>query len=592
MSSYKNFGIRVKIVIGFVIILILALIIALLGILQLKDLYEADKEMYSGNTVPMGYLAVMYDSLGAEHISLNNMVIFRRTDTQFAAAEAESLKEKEALFAANLENYRKTIPTDDAAELAIYNSIYSDYNGAFATAKANVISALETGSEAAISDAVKEMDNMGSQVFDYIDEAFSHNEEQASDKVANNADVYKSGYRTIILFVILALVFGYVSCTVISKTIREPIILMKDVMNKFGDTGDLNFDESTMSKIRAESHFKSEAGQMSRSFLEMMEGITNKADAIERVAAGDLTPVIELQSASDTLGNSVKKLLDNLNNKFADISQATIQVATGAGQMSTGAQSLAQASTEQASSVENLSRSVNNVAEKTRENTSRADQAANLANTIKGNAEDGAQQMERLTEAVTKINESSQAIGSVIQVIESIAFQTNILALNAAVEAARAGQHGKGFAVVAEEVRSLAGKSASAASDTGTLIADSIEKAKLGAKIAEETAQALSKIVQGINESAVIMSDIAKSSDEQNTAIDDINQAINQVTLVVQQNSAIAQESAAASEEISKQSTSLQELIDTFELSNSVKKLNRQAEPRYINSSSLDFGKY
>jgi methyl-accepting chemotaxis protein len=174
--------------------------------------------------------------------------------------------------------------------------------------------------------------------------------------------------------------------------------------------------------------------------------------------------------------------------------------------------------------------------------------------------------MRDMVAAVEAINQASQNISQVIKEIDNIAFQTNILALNASVEAARAGQHGKGFAVVAEEVRNLSTKSADAAKNTGSLIADSVEKASLGARIAKETAASLAEIVSGIGESSEIISEIAISSEAQTTGINQINSGIEQVALVVQQNSATAEESAAASEELSGQSAMLNGLIAQFKL--------------------------
>jgi methyl-accepting chemotaxis protein len=213
--------------------------------------------------------------------------------------------------------------------------------------------------------------------------------------------------------------------------------------------------------------------------------------------------------------------------------------------------------------------------------------------------------MDEMMTAVKDINVASQSINKVIKVIDDIAFQTNILALNAAVEAARAGQHGKGFAVVAEEVRSLAAKSAEAAKDTGGLIANSMEKAELGARIADDTAASLVEIVSGINESSQIVTEIAKSSEEQSLGIAQINRGIDQVAQVVQQNSATAEESAAASEEMSGQANMLEELVSQFKLKgqNGSKRLGGQggkgaqklvmpAKTTYAPPQNGDFGKY
>jgi methyl-accepting chemotaxis protein len=218
--------------------------------------------------------------------------------------------------------------------------------------------------------------------------------------------------------------------------------------------------------------------------------------------------------------------------------------------------------------VQELSSSIAEIAQKTKDNAQMAERAATLGNDIKITAEKGSQQMDEMMLAVKDINTSSRNISKVIKSIDDIAFQTNILALNAAVEAARAGQHGKGFAVVAEEVRNLAAKSAESAKDTERLIADSIEKAELGSRIADETAASLTEIVEGIDESSQLVVEIAKSSEEQSAGITQVNRGIEQVAQVTQQNSATAQQSAAASQEMSGQSIMLEKLITQFKRKN------------------------
>jgi methyl-accepting chemotaxis protein len=243
-----------------------------------------------------------------------------------------------------------------------------------------------------------------------------------------------------------------------------------------------------------------------------------------------------------------------------------MQVTTGSEQVASASQSLAQGSTEQASSLEQITASIGDIADRTKVNAEQANNANKLVYEAKEGALKGNVQMGEMIEAMQDINHASENISKIIKVIDDIAFQTNILALNAAVEAARAGSHGKGFAVVAEEVRNLAGKSAQAANETAELIEDSISKIIKGSKLAEDTAKALETIVGNIEQIVGVISNIATASNEQATAITQIDQAIGQVSQVVQSNSATSEQCAAASEELSNQAMRLRELIAKFKL--------------------------
>ena len=201
-----------------------------------------------------------------------------------------------------------------------------------------------------------------------------------------------------------------------------------------------------------------------------------------------------VQDISDLVAK--QKDEDNLISNIGDVSRSFI---SSSKQIADGAQTLAHGTTQQSASIQELLSSISEISRKTKDNADMAIRAAELADTIKQNAEKGSSQMDDMMSAVNEINQASHGINKVIKVIDDIAFQTNILALNAAVEAARAGQHGKGFAVVAEEVRNLASKSADAAKDTAMLISNSKEKAELGSRIANETAASLAEIVSGIS---------------------------------------------------------------------------------------------
>lgn len=228
--------------------------------------------------------------------------------------------------------------------------------------------------------------------------------------------------------------------------------------------------------------------------------------------------------------------------------------------------SLSQGATEQASSIEELTASVEQISVQTRENAQNAENAKDMTTETYSFAVQGNEQMTDMLEAMKDINESSSNISKIIKVIDDIAFQTNILALNAAVEAARAGQHGKGFAVVAEEVRNLAARSANAAKETTVMIEGSIEKVEGGTKIANETSQALTKIVEGVSKATELVAQIAVASNEQALGIEQVNQGLVQISDVVQTTSATAEETAAASEELSGQSDMLKSQVATFKL--------------------------
>jgi methyl-accepting chemotaxis protein len=161
---------------------------------------------------------------------------------------------------------------------------------------------------------------------------------------------------------------------------------------------------------------------------------------------------------------------------------------------------------------------------------------------------------------------SSSKIADIIGVIDEIAFQTNLLALNAAVEAARAGEQGRGFAVVATEVRSLAGRSATAAKEIKSLITDSVTKVGEGTKLVDQSGAVLNEIVISVKKVSDIVAEISTASQEQSTGIEQVNKAVTQMDEVTQQNAALVEQASAAAASLSDQAHRLSESMARFDV--------------------------
>ncbi|MBS1797156.1 MAG: HAMP domain-containing protein [Acidobacteria bacterium] len=314
---------------------------------------------------------------------------------------------------------------------------------------------------------------------------------------------------------------------------------------------------------------------MNRTLGIIVEPIEEASNCLAKISDRDLTVKMEGDYKGDfaIIKNSLNSAIEKLDDGFAHVAIGAEQVARAADEISSGSQTLAQGASEQASTLEEVTANLQEISSITGRNTENSQTAQLLSETAMKSAHGGMESMTKLSNAMDRIKNSSDATAKIVKTIEEIAFQTNLLALNAAVEAARAGDAGKGFAVVAEEVRNLAMRSAEAAKNTAQLIEESAANTEEGVKLNGEVFTKLEEINRQIEKVGAVVTEIVESSVQQRSSLSQITVAAEQMNQLTQQTAASSEESASASEELSGQSEEMLNLIGTFKLSQSRKRV-------------------
>jgi len=386
----------------------------------------------------------------------------------------------------------------------------------------------------------------------------------------SRAEVLEELYQlavTVVLLALLAVAAMLVLVIIqVRRVIGRPVAELSRAATRIAE-GDLN----------QEIHYQSkdELGVLADDFNRVtlrLRDYVRYIDEISRtlyeIAEGNLTFTLQNEYAGEfaKIKNSLEEISRALNGTMGQLRSASRDVAAGAEQVSSGAMTLSQGSSEQSAEVETLAGHIDAVSDSVHKVAQGALEADRIAQAVKGGLLESSEKMRNLTEAIQKISDRSSEINRIVKTIEDIAFQTNILALNAAVEAARAGAAGNGFAVVADEVRNLAGKSSQAAQETTALLSQTVESMDEGVQAAQDTADSVLKVVARAEEMEKLIDDIADYTRQQDEDAAQITHGIEQISAVVQSNVATSEASAAASEELASQAAMLRELVARFHL--------------------------
>lgn len=532
----KNLKIRVKILLGFAIVITLTAILGIVNIMQMSGLNK-NTESIANRWMPSIY------SIGQMNVNVLDVrrYLYRHImtpsmdDKLFSERKIEELQK---LLAENEANYKKNISTSE--ELTLFNEYkkaWSDYlvinTGIMKASRENQTETTQALMKSSLASYDK--------VLSILNNAILLNNKGGINEYEKSKSEYSSAVVIIVSILILVIVLGIIIGFIISGTISSGIQKVQAAAQKLAK-GDLTF--------QMESDSKDEIGLLTSDFIKLKEANLMIVENAKKVAEGDLTVTLMKRSDNDELMIALSNMVERLGEIVIRIAESAENVAIGSGQLSSTSTEIAQGANEQASSAEEISSSIEEMASTIQQNTDNAIQTEKVSTLTAKDILEVSNSSQKSLEAIRTIVEK-------IRIINDIAEKTDILAINAAIEAARAGEHGKGFAVVAAEVRKLAETSQKAALEINNLSSSSL-------KVTEASGEQLIKIIPDIQRTATLVKEIAAASLEQSSGADQITKAIEQLSQVTQQNSAAAEEMSSTSEELSSQAETLKEIISFF----------------------------
>lgn len=396
---------------------------------------------------------------------------------------------------------------------------------------------------------------------------------------------------------------------------RAKIIQLSNELNKVIEDAKNGLLDNRGDEKKFEGVYKELIGGLNQTLDAVILPVQDGAKVLEVMTTGDFTPRVTaeylgqhrmIKDSINGLGDSISRILKEVSDAVQATASASTQISSSSEEMAAGAQEQSAQTTEIAGAIEQMTSTI-------LQTTKNAATAAEQAKSAGFAAQEGGvviketiEGMNRIAvvvknaaQTVQELGASSEQIGTIVQVIDDIADQTNLLALNAAIEAARAGEQGRGFAVVADEVRKLAERTTKATKEIGDMIkkiqkdtSGAVKSMELGTaevekgiQFAEKSGKSLNEIIVNANSVVDVINQVAAASEEQSSAAEQISKSIEGISSVTQQSAAGVQQIARAAGDLNNLTVNLQGLVEQFKVSEEAR--NNQAAHRSEAKSRL-----